>query len=825
MGRRHGGQRGVLVATIAAAWLYGAMEWLFLVTKPSFMDALGIGARLQIPLIAPLPGAALAALLAGALGRIAATRWGRPGALLAWAVPALLLACTAFLLVDNFTYTVLGFGVASSSGRGRTFYLLLLLALFVGMLVALQRWARRLGERTPRPAVRALGVLALAACAVAAGRWAVATPDLDRGAVARPARRPNILILSTDGLDAARTSAYGYGRRTTPFIATLLPRALVAENALPNATVTAASIVSMLTGKLPLRTGVYSTKDALLGADAYQSLPAILRRTGYATIMLGPGVVDPFSQNLRDAFDVANARTLKAAVIFPVLPDRIALAFAPEVYFLQHTWDRLSARLAHAAGVRPMTNLVREVTTAANVSDVRRVRALLDFVARSTRPVFGLVHLMGTHGPYAFRHPHYSRDPRDPRGPYDDAIREYDRLVARVVRAMARRGKLDETVFVLVADHASVRRAARIPFVVVFPHGAHRGRISQNVQLLDLAPTLLDHLGLPVPAWMEGRSLLRDRPDRRRPILTVDVFRGAPGGERMTMLAATVCERAYELDLFHDAVSPWPITGHTAGCGDRPNPAEARALLVDHLASYGLELEAVRASVRELEMVNANLAGRHLAGARLASRFLNGANLTGATLAGADLVGATLSVANLTDADLSGADMRRGRLHDVNLTRARLARVNLSEARLTNARAQEADLTQATLEGAWLVGADLSGAELSGADLSRANLNRAKLVGARLRGSRLQGTVLIDADLTRADLRDAVLLGANLTGATLTDADLAGADLHRATLTRVVGMPAREGDERRALCPDATPASGDGSRLDSDPERALCAVP
>ena len=45
--------------------------------------------------------------------------------------------------------------------------------------------------------------------------------------------------------------------------------------------------------------------------------------------------------------------------------------------------------------------------------------------------------------------------------------------------------------------------------------------MKSNVQLLDLAPTLLDYLGIDKPDWMEGDSVLREEPDRLRRIVSV----------------------------------------------------------------------------------------------------------------------------------------------------------------------------------------------------------------------------------------------------------------------------------------------------------------
>ena len=47
-----------------------------------------------------------------------------------------------------------------------------------------------------------------------------------------------------------------------------------------------------------------------------------------------------------------------------------------------------------------------------------------------------------------------------------------------------------------------------IPLVIRFPNGEYVGRVSQNVQTLDVAPTILDYLGFDIPKWMEGRSLI-----------------------------------------------------------------------------------------------------------------------------------------------------------------------------------------------------------------------------------------------------------------------------------------------------------------------------
>ncbi|MDZ7686293.1 MAG: sulfatase-like hydrolase/transferase [Gammaproteobacteria bacterium] len=93
---------------------------------------------------------------------------------------------------------------------------------------------------------------------------------------------PNILILLSDGINAKNMSIYGYERDTTPFLRTYLekhPHTLV-ENAFGHTPKSSGSVTSILTGKLPITTGVFYRPEVLKGIHAYQHLPGILRSLG-----------------------------------------------------------------------------------------------------------------------------------------------------------------------------------------------------------------------------------------------------------------------------------------------------------------------------------------------------------------------------------------------------------------------------------------------------------------------------------------------------------------------------------------------------------------
>ncbi|MCU0409500.1 MAG: sulfatase-like hydrolase/transferase, partial [Bacteroidales bacterium] len=90
-----------------------------------------------------------------------------------------------------------------------------------------------------------------------------------------------------------------------------------------------------------------------------------------------------------------------------------------------------------------------------------------------------------------------------------DTILSYDAYMGQLIEALKARGTFDETLIIVYSDHAmGFQTTERIPLVFHFPAGQHAGRITTNVQNLDIAPTILDYLGIPIPEWMEGESIL-----------------------------------------------------------------------------------------------------------------------------------------------------------------------------------------------------------------------------------------------------------------------------------------------------------------------------
>jgi arylsulfatase A-like enzyme len=509
------------VYTLAAGFFVG-MEWLFFITKPSFLSVFHWGECLRVfgATLLPLLAAGIVVLLAlWGIARLMPVRvvliacgWSMR------ALPTLVLAASALLLVDNFTTTLFDWSIATLR-RGQLPYAavamlgVVLVWRLVGRLAAALRADAR-ARRLASAVAASIIALAGAAAALEAASVALTTSHVS----GRPTRRPDILLIGLDGVNADHLSLYGYERQTTPFLTELAREAMVFTNAYSNAGNTGGALTAILTGRLPTDTRVIFAPDILRGESAVLHLPAILRAVGYRT---GQFVIRHYAAsidfNMRGGFDVVNGRAVDPQAV----ATRALLTLGLGGYFLDQIAARVRTRVERLAGHRERSAL-EEVNEplVAQYMDASRIRQLVAFVEEAPAPWFAHVHLMVTHGDrFAPRQQRFSAGQEQTTewmpNFYDDAILDADRSVNEVVTRLRQRGTFERTLIIIYSDHAQGFRTDRpLPLLVRVP-GALRGRKGQTVQSIDIAPTILDVLGLRAPPWMTGQSLLRGVPPCR----------------------------------------------------------------------------------------------------------------------------------------------------------------------------------------------------------------------------------------------------------------------------------------------------------------------
>lgn len=300
----------------------------------------------------------------------------------------------------------------------------------------------------------------------------------------RPAR-PNVLVVTFDTTRADHIGAYGYAGAHTPVVDRLAAEGTLFENAYSSIPLTAPSHSTILTGKYPPAHGVRDN---------------------------GLFVLEPAQQTLAEILQAQGYRTGAAIGGFPLVA-RYGLNQGFEFYD-----DALTPKsdnvLGGAAAPAKRTVVGFEERKAARVNE-----AAFGWLDRSKgRPFFLWVHYYDPHQP---NEPPVPYDQEFADRPYDGEIAYADESLGTLLDKLKRDGLYDDTLVVMTADHGEGLRehdelshsyllydsTLHVPLVMRGPGVGAARKVPGRVRLVDVAPTVLDALGLSVPADMQGRSL------------------------------------------------------------------------------------------------------------------------------------------------------------------------------------------------------------------------------------------------------------------------------------------------------------------------------
>jgi len=263
---------------------------------------------------------------------------------------------------------------------------------------------------------------------------------------------PNVILISVDTLRSDRLPAYGYEAIRTPHLDRFRAAAVLFERAWSHAPLTAPAHASMLTGRLPADHGIRDNSGWVLD----RHIPTVaedLARRGYAT---------------------------GAMVSSKVLAAKTGLAKGFAVYDQQFT---------------PADAVERD--------GAETIAAALRWIGEQKKqPFFLFLHLYEPHAPY--------QKMAGIADAYDAEIVRVDALLGKFFDELHRRQLYDRSLIVFTSDHGEglgehgeqqhgvllYRQSLQVPLVVKFPGNARRGaRIAAQAQLIDIAPTILQHAG------------------------------------------------------------------------------------------------------------------------------------------------------------------------------------------------------------------------------------------------------------------------------------------------------------------------------------------
>jgi arylsulfatase A-like enzyme/Tfp pilus assembly protein PilF len=317
---------------------------------------------------------------------------------------------------------------------------------------------------------------AAALLAVVAGAWVVwrqAAPKPIRTGVCAGC---NVLLVTIDTLRADRVGAFGGPSGLTPNLDRLAAEGLRLTRTYSSAPLTLPSHTSIMTAVSPPVHGVRANGLFRLG-NGLPTLAAVLKSRGYRTgAFVGAFVLDA-RFGLNRGFDVYDDR-----------------------YGEKHAGDDTEGAERTAPEViRPAEQWILQASPL------------------SHQPFFAWVHLYDPHEPYRAPEPYASQH-----APYDAEVAYTDASVGQLLTDVGAGHLLDQTLVVVAADHGeslgehgerthgvfAYDVTLRVPWIVwAGPRFAPQA-FDRPIRLIDLAPTVLDLLGVPPPESFEGRSVV-----------------------------------------------------------------------------------------------------------------------------------------------------------------------------------------------------------------------------------------------------------------------------------------------------------------------------
>ncbi len=345
----------------------------------------------------------------------------------------------------------------------------------------------------------------------------------------------NVILVSLQCLRPDHLGVYGYKRDTSPNIDRLSKSSVLFDNTISQANLTPVSMMSVLTSQYPRVNGMIAF-DAAKDAVRSRTLPEILKYYGYTTAAVS-GSPEFFMR-----YDTESGTEIKLGDVFSRsfdyfgrtrrgLGSSLRVAPTESLDWIQRNKDKkffmwIASGVIHvpyAAGIpaadktffdspgyTPFWNRFHSIQAEEGTPDDTTYDVLMRLYRDEYYLGFKPVHRLTP----ADKDYIVSR--------FDAAIRYTDRFIGQLVETLDRTGLSSNTVLIIHSIHGEdlgergtyvhydlSDSAVKSALLMRFPAGEMGGRrVPDQVQGLDIVPTVLDYLGIPPDHSLQGNSLL-----------------------------------------------------------------------------------------------------------------------------------------------------------------------------------------------------------------------------------------------------------------------------------------------------------------------------
>lgn len=341
-----------------------------------------------------------------------------------------------------------------------------------------------------------------------------ASPALSSRRPARAGSPPNVILYVIDGGGADYMSLFGYNRSNTPQLERLAASGTLFERAYASASWTKPSTASFMTSVPHSALGGYASDTGRV-PEAAATMAELLHAAGYQT---GVIVSNPYAASLSGL-----ERGADFMVETGVEPNNSESSrLLHEAFWRWRSeypgapyWVHFQSTDVHEPfhPVAPFSGLYVDP----------QLRRLYEEWDPKLYPGGG----WREPAAYTEHGIDQSRYAYAQQGLYDEGMAHNDSRIGELVARLKRRGEWKNTLLIVTADHGYPAACHRlmeplgpmwgplftshethVPLLFVWPdHITPRQRVTEPVSLLDLLPTVLDLLDLPIPETAQGRTL------------------------------------------------------------------------------------------------------------------------------------------------------------------------------------------------------------------------------------------------------------------------------------------------------------------------------
>jgi N-sulfoglucosamine sulfohydrolase len=305
-------------------------------------------------------------------------------------------------------------------------------------------------------------------------------------------RPPNVLFVTCDDL-GLQLSCYGERRITTPNLDRLAGSGVRFTTAYVVQASCSPSRSGMFTGLYPHSNGQYGLANTGYSLHEHlrdKTMPALLKKAGHRTGIIGKLHVEPEASFPWDVRDTNNATTRQVKTVAPRAADFMRGSGNQPFFLMVNFSDPHAFRNENAVGG---WNFPPQIDGIPERPLPPGPLTLFDFQQIDT-PL-----------------------QRERTAGYLNAIERLDVGIGLLMDALDKSGHVDNTLVVLCGDHGPpfargkttvYESGLRVPFLLRWPEVTRPGVVSDRmVSTVDILPTVLDAAGVKPPARLHGHSL------------------------------------------------------------------------------------------------------------------------------------------------------------------------------------------------------------------------------------------------------------------------------------------------------------------------------